>query len=320
MKLSSLLFLGIAGAVGPSLVHGFDTHELENHITQLKKDAEVLSTANFAKDSEIAALHAKLEELNAGCGGDTGGWTPTVGDSWNYNLATPVKTNIDVDVFLIDMDYAQDTIDILHGKGKVVVCYISIGTVEDWRADKDEFPADAIGNDLEDWDGEAWLDINNKVVQDIMAARVLKAASMGCDGIEPDNMMVYAEIEYGVDAGVSVTKNEQIAYNKWFAETVQASGMKVALKNSVEIVEDLVDCFDFAVNESCNQYDECGIYTTTFLAQGKPVFNVEYVNNMDMCDYTNDLGMDTIIKNYNLKSHMCSCVDSSRAWRCGKVI
>lgn len=35
--------------------------------------------------------------------------------------------------------------------------------------------------------------------------------------------------------------------------------MKVALKNSVEIVEDLVDCFDFAVNESCNQYDECGV-------------------------------------------------------------
>ena len=28
------------------------------------------------------------------------------------------------------------------------------------------------------------------MVKDIMAARVLKAASMNCDGIEPDNMMV----------------------------------------------------------------------------------------------------------------------------------
>lgn len=29
-----------------------------------------------------------------------------------------------------------------------------------------------------------------KVVKDIMAARVQKAAGMKCDGIEPDNMMV----------------------------------------------------------------------------------------------------------------------------------
>ena len=101
MKLSSLLSLVVAGGVGLSLVRGSDIHELENHIAQLETETEVLSTANFAKDAEIASLHAKLVELNAGCGGD--GWTPRVGESWNYNLATPVKTSVDVDVFLIDM-------------------------------------------------------------------------------------------------------------------------------------------------------------------------------------------------------------------------
>lgn len=45
----------------------------------------------------------------------------------------------------------------------------------------------------------------------------------------------------------------------FFCLQVHASGMKVALKNCVEIVEDLVDCFDFAVNESCNKYDECDV-------------------------------------------------------------
>lgn len=103
MKPSSLLFLGFTGVLGPSLVRGSDVHELENHIIQLKAEAHVLSTANVAKDAEIASLHAKLDELDAGCGGDDGGWTPTVGDSWNYNLATPIKTSVDVDVFLIDM-------------------------------------------------------------------------------------------------------------------------------------------------------------------------------------------------------------------------
>lgn len=35
--------------------------------------------------------------------------------------------------------------------------------------------------------------------------------------------------------------------------------MKVGLKNCVDLVEDLVDCFDFAVNESCNVYNECDV-------------------------------------------------------------
>ncbi|CAN0519449.1 unnamed protein product, partial [Scytosiphon promiscuus] len=40
---------------------------------------------------------------------------------------------------------------------------------------------------------------------------------------------------------------------------VQATGMKVALKNAVELATDLVDYFDFAVNEECNQWNECGV-------------------------------------------------------------
>lgn len=31
------------------------------------------------------------------------GWVPTVGDSWNYNLETPVKIGVDVDVVFMDM-------------------------------------------------------------------------------------------------------------------------------------------------------------------------------------------------------------------------
>ena len=61
-------------------------------------------------------------------------------------------------------DGAQAKINKLHKNGKVVVCYISIGTVEDWRDDADDFPADAIGNDLADWEGEKWLDVNSQVL------------------------------------------------------------------------------------------------------------------------------------------------------------
>lgn len=90
-------------------------------------------------------------------------------------------------------DGAQETIDTLHSNGKIVVCYISIGTVEDWRSDAKEFPTSAIGGGVDGWAGEQWLDIKNEKVREIMSARVSTAASMNCDAIEPDNMMVSDE-------------------------------------------------------------------------------------------------------------------------------
>ena len=119
----------------------------------------MLAAANIAKDTEISSLNAKLDELNAACDGDDSGWTPTAGESRKYNLQAPVKPSIDVDVFVIDTDTAQAKIDIFHKKGKTVVCYISIGTVEDWRDDADDFPADAIGINVGDFESEKWLDI-----------------------------------------------------------------------------------------------------------------------------------------------------------------
>lgn len=38
-------------------------------------------------------------------GGDV--WVPKVGDSWQYNLDTPVDTDVDVDVFFIDMGTSE---------------------------------------------------------------------------------------------------------------------------------------------------------------------------------------------------------------------
>lgn len=39
----------------------------------------------------------------------------------------------------------------------------SAGTKEDWRSDADDFPEEALGLPLEDWDGEVWIDISNEV-------------------------------------------------------------------------------------------------------------------------------------------------------------
>ncbi|CAN0288954.1 unnamed protein product [Ectocarpus fasciculatus] len=241
-----------------------------------------------------------------------GGFSFSKGNSWNYNLGTPVDTDADVDVFFIDMDAGQAVIDELHGKGKGVVCYISIGTVEDWRDDAKQFPSSAIGGDVAGWAGEQWVDVNDQDVREIMTARVEMASSMNCDAVEPDNMMVYLE----PSTDVQVSEADQIEYNSWFADVVHAYGMGVGLKNVVELVPILVNKFDFALNEECHEWNECVVYEDTFLAEGKPVFNVEYNLGTSVCDEANALGLDTILKNYDLGAPFCSCVDSSRDVDC----
>lgn len=42
------------------------------------------------------------------------------------------------------------------------------------------------------------------------------------------------------------------------------------------------------------------VYFSTFLAANKPVFNVEYDLDLDVCEDANDQGLDTILK-------VCAC-------------
>lgn len=96
--------------------------------------------------------------------------------------------------------------------------------------------------------------------------------------------------------GVDVSEGDQIDYNQWFAGVVHSNGMLVGMKNSVELVPIMHRDFDFALNEECFQWDECDVYEDTFLAEGKPVFNVEYKNNMDQCDQALAMNIDSIVK------------------------
>lgn len=77
-----------------------------------------------------------------------------------FNPRSPSTLSI---VGLGDKDGAQDTINTIHGKGAAAVCYISIGTIEDWRSDATDFPEAAIGNDVDGWPGERWIDVKNNV-------------------------------------------------------------------------------------------------------------------------------------------------------------
>ena len=73
-------------------------------------------------------------------------WKPALGTSFEWILqgyagTIPAASAIDLD--LNDATKAQ--ISTLRAAGKTVICYISFGSWENWRPDKNKFPASVIG-------------------------------------------------------------------------------------------------------------------------------------------------------------------------------
>jgi hypothetical protein len=56
---------------------------------------------------------------------------------------------------------------------------------------------------------------------------------------------------------------------------VANTGMGVGLKNSQHHIPDVQDVIEFAINEECQTYDECDLYSKLSI-DNKPVFGVEY--------------------------------------------
>lgn len=104
--------------------------------------------------------------------------------------ANPATKIIPADAQVFDIDAFEaeaTTIAKLQTQGKIVLCYFSAGTYEDWRPDKDQFQAADKGPVLPEWKGEQWLKLTSQNVRRIMTTRVQMCATKGCDAIDPDN-------------------------------------------------------------------------------------------------------------------------------------
>lgn len=231
-------------------------------------------------------------------------WQPSPGTSWQWQLSGTIDTSFEVEMYDIDLfDTPQSVIDELHENGRIVICYFSAGSYEEWRPDASNFPPAIIGNPLDGWPGEAWLDIRNiNTLSPIMTTRLDLAVAKKCDGVEPDNVDGYTN-----ESGFPLTSQDQIAYNIWLAAEAHASGLSIGLKNDVDQVETLVTHFDWALNEQCFHYEECDLLLP-FVQAGKAVFGVEYEGNTaDFCPQANALNFDWLQKNLELDAWRIAC-------------
>ena len=235
------------------------------------------------------------------------GWRrPPLHTTWQIQYAGDMDFSPPVGVFNLDLfETSADEIALLHERGIYVMCYFSAGSWEDWRPDADRFPEDVLGKDLEGWEGEKWLDIRRlDVLAPIMTTRMEMAVQKDCDGVDPDNINGYEE---GNDTGFPLTYEDQLTYNRFLAETAHRLGLSIGLKNDIEQISDLVDDFDWELNESCFYYDECDLLLP-FLAQNKPVFVIEYETQPEaFCPQANRMGFNALFKNWDLDAMRVDC-------------
>jgi hypothetical protein len=225
-------------------------------------------------------------------------WQPVPGTTWQWQLADDINTSYDVDMYDIDLfDTSQEIIDELHADGRIVICYFSAGSWEDWREDASDFPEDILGETLDGWEDERWLDIRQiEHLKPIMAARLDLAAEKMCDGVEPDNVAAYDN-----DTGFDLSYDDQLTYNIWLAEQAHERGLSIGLKNDLDQIEDLLEYFDWALNEECFFFEECDALLQ-FIEADKAVFGVEYDGDpADYCPLANEMNFSWLTKSLDLE-------------------
>jgi hypothetical protein len=198
-------------------------------------------------------------------------WQPPPRPSFYWQLQGTLRTSVPAAVYDVDgFETTAAEVASLHAAGKRVVCYVDVGTAENFRPDYSSFPKSVLGRS-NGWPGERWLDIRrSEVVEPIMAARFRMCAEKGFDAVEPDNIEAFSN-----NSGFPITAADQLSFNLWVAEAVHGLGMAVLQKNDGEQAEAMEPSFEGVLTEQCNQYSECGLFAPYLLA-GKPVINAEY--------------------------------------------
>jgi hypothetical protein len=229
-------------------------------------------------------------------------WSPApTTEPWQLQLQGKVDLSVEASVYDVDgADTPASRVRAIHRRGARAVCYFSAGSYENWREDRERFPARVLGRPLEGWPGERWLDVRERdLLLPIMRSRMKRCARKGFDAVDPDNVDGYQN-----RTGFPLSPRDQLRYNRALAREAHALGLGIGLKNDLGQIPDLVANYDFAVNEQCFAYRECG-RLRPFIRAGKAVFNVEY--GRLRCDRSRRFGFSSIRKRLSLKAWRRTC-------------
>ncbi|RUS60557.1 endo alpha-1,4 polygalactosaminidase [Pseudorhodobacter sp. E13] len=218
-----------------------------------------------------------------------------IGESFDVQYTEPYRLDRKVQTLVLDADeFGPETVLGLRAAGTKVMCYVSVGTLETYRADFDAFPAKAIGKGLPDWPEERYIDIRHKAILPLMEQRFQKCKDAGFEGISPDNMDVYAN-----ESGFDLSEADAVAYVTALAQMAHGMGLLIGHKNAPDLAGALSAQLDFVITESCWKWDFCDAYQS-YTEAGKPIFDIEYTDDFPdfdaACLRAREVGISMILK------------------------
>lgn len=202
-------------------------------------------------------------------------------------------------------------------------CYLSVGTIENWRPDRKAFEAlnekelkagrkPFIGKRYPEWEGERWLDVRRyEVFLPLMVDRLEMCRDKGFEFVEFDNLDAYEN-----KTGFTIRKSDTVRYAEALAAEARRLGLKPMQKNVPELAETLEPHFDALLFEDCALYKFCGD-AKPFVAAGKPVFDADYpeswkdegksFDKAKACSQAKKAGVSMIFKRLDLDTWVKRC-------------
>jgi len=211
---------------------------------------------------------------------------------WDWVLGEEVDVEallaLRLDYVGLDLfDASAEQVEALRKGGVHVWCYVSAGTIEDWRPDLADYEAahealvaaggeGLIGGGYDGWHGERWLDPRAlDALLPLIEARLALCAGKGFDMVEFDNLDGYEN-----ETGLVISAAEAVAFAQALADAARRAGLAPILKNVPELAAELEPWFDAYLMEECVLWEFCG-EAQPFSAAGKPVLDAEYPSAYD---------------------------------------
>jgi hypothetical protein len=223
--------------------------------------------------------------------------------SLQYQITGQLDAQVDAQLFVIDLfDSTAVQVAQLHAAGRVVIAYVSVGSLESYRDDATNFPSSAVGVTLADYPEERWLDIRNAEVRTLMQRRLDRAVDKGFDGVFASTLGVYLQ-----RSGFDLTQANQVDYDAFLAGAAHTRHLSIGLSEDFALDRSLIDAFDWALAIGCIADNDCNALAG-WLARGRPVFDLETQGDHDaVCMQAASYGIPVTFKRAKYDAYRSPC-------------
>jgi endo-alpha-1,4-polygalactosaminidase (GH114 family) len=182
--------------------------------------------------------------------------------TWDWQLSNFGSQLVYRNVDMLDIDGFNNTTGVVSGiharagrtlPHEMAICYISLGSWENFRPDATSWPTAGLGLTLGGYPNEHWVDVRRlSALLPVVDSRLQLCAGKGFDGVEVDNIDGWTN-----HSGFALTQSDTEAWLAAVANQAHADNLFVIYKNDPLSTFFGVRYFDGALSEQCYAFNEC---------------------------------------------------------------